>query len=73
MRAPSQKEKKKLRRKPVERKDVSRSVGSIGGGKGSRKDPKKAKTDKQAKTSEQKTKGNQENNATEDSDDDLSD
>lgn len=38
--APSQKEKKKLRRKPVDRKDVSRSTGSVGGGQGSRKKPK---------------------------------
>lgn len=31
LKAPSQNAKKQLRRKPVERKDVSRAVGSIGG------------------------------------------
>lgn len=30
LKAPSQNAKKQLRRKPVERKDVSRAVGSIG-------------------------------------------
>jgi len=46
LKAPTQKEKKQLKRKPVERKDVSASTGSIGGGTGSRnKKLKKARKD----------------------------
>lgn len=51
--APSQKEKKKLRRKPVERKDVSRSTGSVGGGKGSRKKPADSKLSRASKRAKQ--------------------
>lgn len=47
LKAPSQNAKKQLRRKPVERKDVSQAVGSIGGkrkgGHGPHRAMKKAK------------------------------
>ena len=51
LKAPSQNAKKQLRRKPVERKDVSQAVGSIGGkrkgGHGPHRATKKARNDSQ--------------------------
>lgn len=52
--APSQKEKKQLRRKPVDRKDVSATVGSIGGGSGSKRSKRKQAELKNAKASSRK-------------------
>lgn len=58
LKAPTQKEKKQLKRRPVERKDVSASTGSIGGGTGSRKKKRKVAA-KANKGAHEKSSGKQ--------------